>query len=222
MKFDIKIILTTICGFGYRQGAIRMKKIFFAVLMILFAATVTAQAAEPVRIARLPIIFKCKIPDDGTRETLEQKIEMAVHIPLNGTAQWAEYLSPIDSVQTFNELRQEISAIDKRARFADAIRPLAEKIDADIIICPIVHQYGQFVVAHTSGPGSESILQSCAQVELIVYDRRTDDLRDKKVTRTYRDEWSKTGTALHLASYCFDRVISETKLRELIQAIGKD
>lgn len=197
-----------------------MKKIFIALMMILFATTVTAQAAEPVRIARLPIIFHCKIPDDGTRETLETKIERATHIPLNGTLQVADFLSPIDSACALDELWQKISAADKKAKLADAIRPLTEKIDADIIVCPVMLDYGQYVIPISSWYDS-TILDSYARVELIVYDRRTDTLLDKKASRMYHDTWSTSGTATYLAEICFDIVIEQTKLRELIRAVGK-
>ena len=141
-------------------------------------ALVTAHAAEPVRIARLPIIFQCALPDDATRDALETQIQRAVHIPLNGTLQVAEYLSPTDSADALSELWQKISAADKKATLADAIRPLAAELDADIIVCPVVHRYSQNVI-QTFGWYEDILLDSHVRVELIVYDRRTDDLRDK-------------------------------------------
>ena len=198
-----------------------MKKIFIALMMILFATTVTAQAAEPVRIARLPIIFHCTISDDGTRETLETKIERATHIPLNGTLQVADFLSPIESGCILEELWQKMSAADKKAKLADAMRPLAEKIDADIIVCPVMLSYGETIIGFSGWIGEE-ILDSRAEVELIVYDHRTDTLLDKKASRMYHDAWSNSGTASYLAAECFDIVIEQTKLRELIRAVGKN
>ena len=71
-----------------------MKKFLAAlIVLILSAATVSAESM-PVRIARLPIIFQSTIPDADTCTRLETKIERAIHIPLNGTLQLAEYLPP--------------------------------------------------------------------------------------------------------------------------------
>ena len=196
-----------------------MRRVLTALtVLIIFAATVTAHAAEPVRIARLPIIFQCALPDDATRDALETQIQRAVHIPLNGTLQVAQYLPPAESADVLSELWQKISAADKKAVLADAIRPLAAELDADIIVCPIVHRYSQNVI-QTFGWYEDILLDSSVRVELIVYDRRTDDLRDKKASRMYHDAWSGLGTASYLATVCFDITIEQTKLRELIRAI---
>lgn len=197
-------------------------KIFYSALFMLILLTATVSAAEPVKIARLPIIFQCTLPDDdGTRAALEHRLERATHIPLNGTLQVAEYLSPIDSVNVLDEIFQRMSAENKKAKLADAMRPLAEKIDADIIVCPVVHRYSQ-ILTHSFNQYGETIIDSRVQVELIVYDRRSDNLVDKKASRMYYDTWSGTGTASYLASVCFDKVIADTKLHELITSIGKD
>ena len=196
-------------------------KIFLNALILLIFLTATTSAAEPVKIARLPIIYQCTMPDDETaRAALERQLERSTHIPLNGTLQVAEYLPPLDSVNVFNDIWQEISAANKKAKFAEAMRPLAEKLDADIIVCPIVHRYSQIITQSFNWYG-DMIIDSRAQVELIVYDRRADNLVDKKAARMYHDTWSGTGTAAYLASICFDKVIADTKLHELIMSIGK-
>ena len=183
--------------------------------MILFATT--ALAAEPVRIARIPIIFQSTIPDVETRAELETKIERAIHIPLNGTLQLAEYLPPEDSAQILNDLWQEMSARDKKSKLRDAMQPLAEKLDADIIVCPVINQYSQFVM--NSFGWNETVMRSHVRVELIVYDRRSDNLIDKKAAQIYNDSYSLHGTASYLSKICFDRVIDASKLRQLIRDI---
>ena len=106
-----------------------MKKFFAALfVMILFAATASAQ---PVRIARLPIIFQSTIPDEETRAELETKITRAIHIPMNGTLQLAEYLPPDESARALDDLWQNISGQNKKANLSDAMRPLAQELDAD-------------------------------------------------------------------------------------------
>ena len=193
-----------------------MKKFLLVFMALMFFAT-TAQAANPFRIARLPIIFKSTIPDHDTRTELEMKITRAAHIPLNKTLQVAEYLPTKESAQALDDIWQQMRSKDKHARIQDAMKPLAEKLNADLIICPILLNYNQYVDNLTSL--GETYLHSYAKAELIIYDRRTDNLIDKKNSQMYRDVMSTVGTADYLAKICFDKVIDDTKLRQIIMSI---
>ena len=188
-----------------------MKK-FLIAMFALILLTTTAQASAPVRIARLPIIFQSTVPDEETCAELETKIQRALHIPLNGTLQLAEYLPPEDSAKILNDLWQDT----KNSKLQDAMRPLAEKLDADIVVCPILKQYSQIFVPSS---WNETIMRSYVRVELIVYDRRTDNLTDKKAAQMYNDSYHPHGTAAQLSKLCFDRVIDATNLRRLIRDI---
>ena len=189
--------------------------------LLVFLALIifpTCAAANPVRIARLPIIFRSNVPDYDTRAELEMKIARAAHIPMNKTLQVAYFIPTEESEQVMSDIWQEIRADNKKAKLADAIKPFAEKIDADIVICPVLLDYQQFVNNFSL---DETIITSNARAELIVYDRRTDNLIDKKASQFYHDVMSTTGTVDYLAKICFDKVIDETKLRELIMSVGK-
>lgn len=197
-----------------------MKKFLFALLaLIIFSSSVAAAEKVPVKIARLPIIFQSTIPDIDTRAQLETKIERATHIPLNQTLQVAEYLPMNDSAQILNELWQEMRRDNKKTRLRDAIKPFAEKIDADIVVCPVLLSYSEWVDSYFSF--DETYMHSYVQAELIVYDRRTDDLVDKKASRMHNDTYSLAGTASYLAKNCFDELIDKTKLHQLIMNVGK-
>ena len=196
-----------------------MKKFLFALIALLFVTTQVSAAQAPVRIAVLPIIFRNAMPDEGTCAELEIKIARATHIPLNDTLKVAEYISPAVSSKILAEMWKSMRSANKKAKIQDAMRPLAEDIDADIIVCPILLSYNQnYSGAFTS---DETYLSSQVRAELIVYDRRTDNLVDKKFSRMYHDMMSGFGTASFLAKECFDRLIEETKLRQTIFAIGK-
>ncbi|MBR2519659.1 MAG: hypothetical protein IKE46_07740 [Selenomonadaceae bacterium] len=196
-----------------------MKKFLFALIALLFVTTQVSAAQAPVRIAVLPIIFRNAMPDEDTCAELEVKIARATHIPLNDTLKVAEYISPAVSSKILAEMWKSMRSANKKAKIQDAMRPLAEDIDADIIVCPILLSYNQnYSGAFTS---DETYLSSQVRAELIVYDRRTDNLVDKKFSRMYHDMMSGFGTASFLAKECFDRLIEETKLRQTIFAIGK-
>ena len=127
-------------------------------------------------------------------------------------SQQSEYLPPEDSAKILNDLWQDT----KNSKLQDAMRPLAEKLDADIVVCPILKQYSQIVVPSS---WNETIMRSYVRVELIVYDRRTDNLTDKKAAQMYNDSYHPHGTAAQLSKLCFDRVIDATNLRRLIRDI---
>ena len=188
-----------------------MKKFIFALLALILFAT-TAQAAQPVRIARLPIIFLGSVPDSETCAALETKIQRAIHIPLNGTLKLADYLPPNDSAQALNDIWNQ----NKKNKLAEAIKPLANQLDADIVVCPVLIDYNQREMSLFC---DETIIDTYVRAELIVFDRRTDILTDKKASRMYHDVYTMSGTASYLAKECFDKIIADCKLRELIRAI---
>ena len=194
-----------------------MKKFLLTLLAVLFVTAQVSAAENPVRIARLPIIFQNAQPDAETCVELEVKLARATHIPLNGTLQVAEYLPPVESAQVLNKLWQSMRSRDKKFKIQQAMRPLAEELDADIIVCPILRRYNQNV----SIGSYETYLSSSVSAELIIYDRRTDELVDKKFSRMYHDAMSGFGTASFLAKECFDRLIDQTKLRQRIYAVGR-
>ena len=197
-----------------------MKKFLIAVLALFLLTATTSAEAKPVCIARLPIIFLSKIPDEETRWELETILARAVHVPLNETLQLVEYPPPNDSAQVLNNLWQNMRSKNKKARFQDAMRPLAKKLDADIIVCPILNRYSQNV-SFNSTLDNENYMISYVRFELIIYDRRTNELIDKKATQMYNDAYSLRGTASFLSKICLNKVIDETKLRQRIIAIRK-
>ena len=195
-----------------------MKKFLFALIAVLFVAAQTS-AASPVRIARLPIIFNSAQPDAQTCVELEIKLARAVHIPMNGTLHVAEYIPPADAAKVLGNIWQSMRSVDKKAKIQNAMRPLAEELNADIIVCPILLRYYE-----NTGGGfatDEVYLDSQVRAQLIVYDRRTDSLVDKKASRMYHDMMSGFGTASFLARECFDRLIDQTRIRQTVIAIGK-
>ncbi len=194
-----------------------MKKIFALTMIIMLCLTSSALAAKnPVRIARLPIMFLQNKPNEETSNALEVKLSRAVHIPLNETLQLAEYLPPLESAEKLQNIWQKMYAKNKKS-MPDAVKTLAKDLNADIVVVPILRQYSQYVMH--SNFNFESKLASFVSAEMIVYDKRTDDLIDKKFSRSFNDNFSQYGTASYLASECFDKLIENTELRKTIHNI---
>ncbi len=175
-------------------------------------------APKPVKIARLPVIFAGGNPDYDTCVVLETKIARAVHVPLNGTLKLVEYLDAKKSAKELNIIWQNMRAENKKTKLKDTMRPLAKKINADIVVCPVLLQYNQMSLPFV-GADYETKLTSSAAAELIVYDSRTDELIDKKTSRFFDGSANTFGTASYLAKECFDRVIDKTGVRRKITAI---
>ena len=197
-----------------------MKKIFSLSLVLLLILTSTALAAKStVKIARLPIIIQHNKLDYETSVALETKFARVVNIPLNKTLQLAEYIPPKKSSAELNKIWQNMHAQNRNAKISDAVKILAKDLKADIVIVPILHRYSQRVTP--SGINFESKLSSSVNAELIIYDRRTDTLTDKKFSRSFNDNYNRFGTASYLAGVCFDQLIKDTELRKTIHNIRK-
>lgn len=192
-----------------------MKK-FLIVLLAVMSLMVSVAAASPVRIARLPIIFHDATPDRDTCAVLEMKIARAVAVPRNKTLKVAEFIPTKISTEALKDIWQRLRAKNGRPNPAEAIRLLAHEIDADIVVCPVLLQYSQQI---TNAVNHDTIMNSNVRAAMIVYDRRTDNLIDKKAAQVYHDSYHPLGTASALAKICFDNVIEETNLRSLIRAI---
>lgn len=193
-----------------------MKKFLIALLAVM-SLMVSVAAASPVRIARLPIIFHNATPDRDTCAVLEMKIARAVAVPMNKTLKVAEFIPTKISTEALSNIWQRLRANNGRPNPSEAIRLLAREIDADIIVCPVLLQYSQQITNAVNS--HDTIMNSNVRAAMIVYDRRTDNLIDKKAAQVYHDSYHPLGTASALAKICFDNVIEETNLRRLIRAI---
>ena len=186
-------------------------------MIIMLCLTSAALAAkDPVKIAHLPIMFLQNKPNEETSTALEMKLARAVHIPLNETLQLAEYLPPLESADKLQNIWQKMYAKNKKS-MPDAVKTLAKDLNADIVVVPILRQYSQHVMH--SNFYFESRLSSFVSAEMIIYDKRTDDLIDKKFSRSFNDHFSQYGTASYLAGECFDKLIKYTELKKIIHNI---
>ena len=193
-------------------------KIFAAVLIFTSIIFSVCNAAEkPLKVVRLPMIFKKNVPDYETCAALETKISRAVMIPLNGTLKLVEYVDPAISSAELNKIWQKMHAKNKKLKISETMKPLAKNLSADIIVCPILLRYSEYYAQ--IGTDFHSHLVSNVSAELIIFDRRTDEIIDKKVTRHFNDSASKFGKASYLAADCFDRLINETNLKRKFMAI---
>lgn len=195
----------------------RLKVFVILFILSVMIFSITDAEAKPLRVARLPMLCQQRSPDYETRAVLETKISRAVMIPLNGTLKLADYIDPKKSAEELQKIWQSMRTDNKKLKIVETIRPLAKSLNADIVVLPILLRYTEFSIQ--AGLNFETRHVSDVYAELIVYDRRTDELIDKKTSRSYNDSASKFGKASYLAGECFDRLITETNLKRKFMAI---
>ena len=194
-----------------------MKKFLLTALLTVLMVSTAWAANEPMRLARLPIVILTATPNVDTMMGLELKISRAVHLPLNGTLKAIEYIPTAQSTEALQKIWDKLYKNGKRVRLQEAMEPLAQKLNADMVVCPVLRRFNEHMMI-SSGLSelSENRLISSAEVELIVYDRNTNELVSKKASRYYNGEDSSWGTARFLAIECMTKVIEQTELRDRV------
>lgn len=182
----------------------------------------TVEAAEEhslARMARIPIILQsARIPDEETMASLETKLDRALHIPLNNTLPVAEYIPEAECVAALESILAEMERSGRRAKLKDAMKPLADRLQADIVVCPVLERYDQYSYMSFSWH-RDTVIYSTAAIELSGYERATDQVFHKKYGKSYNDEYSSWGTAETLANECMDHVIDEAGLRTMVSKL---
>ncbi|MBR2215285.1 MAG: hypothetical protein IJ849_05955 [Selenomonadaceae bacterium] len=152
---------------------------------------------------------------------LETRLDRALHVPLNGFLGRVSYLSDDDCERAWAETLAEAAPVQgHKARLKDLMKPLADKLGADLVVYPVVERYAEYQGMgwrFDRGP----ILHSWVTLRLVGYDRRRDEVFNKSVTRSYSDEYSSSGTAASLAQECLERVLTATALHARISDKGE-
>ncbi|WP_295634315.1 hypothetical protein [uncultured Mitsuokella sp.] len=190
---------------------------FFLVLLL----SVTALAAErqPQRIAQFPLVIESwQQPSSDVQDELEAKIDRALHVPLNDTLKAVEYIPEKNCLAAWDEVE---SGLTGKARIKDMAKPIAEKLNADLVVIPVVAGYEQYTTMSWYWD-HDMILHSYAEIQLVVYDRTTDKLVYKKSSDFYDDEYSTTGTASYLARSCMDNVIRDANLHGFLWPLDRN
>ena len=187
----------------------------FLSLLIFTCSPVFAAERVPLRVARIPLILQgWQIPDDATLNALETKLDRALHVPLNGTLHAMEYLPETECENALDNILTELRKTNRKAKLKDAMKPLAEKLEADNVVCPVLRRYDQYTgIGWAWNRGL--MLHSTASVELAGYERATDRVFDKKFGKSYHDDYSSWGTASALSKECMDHVIQEANLHDM-------
>ena len=188
-------------------------------MAVLLLMTSVADAAErtPLRIARLPLQVQCSTADDAAVDRIETQLDRAMHVPLNGTLQAVKEIPDSQVEAALDEVLAQLRQSNRRVRLQDAMKPLADKLQADLVVCPVLNDYEQWTEISWNWRHAE-LLHSYVAMEIVGYDRSRDETFHRSASRYFDDEYSVAGLAENLSMECLDELTQSTDLRNRVNA----
>ena len=181
----------------------------------------TASTPQTLRLARVPLIVRSSYADDEVDNLLEDRLDRALHVPLNDTMHYVEELPASDVEAALDEVLADLKKEKRRVRMKDAMQLLAEKLDADLVVCPVLTDYREIIFYGGGGWDWDSvadsmILESRVGLELDGYDRTTQENFSEATSRFYHEGYAPRGRASVLAKDALESLIAETDINERV------
>ena len=181
----------------------------------------TASTPQTLRLARVPLIARSSYADDEVDNLLEDRLDRALHVPLNDTMHYVEELPASDVEAALDEVLADLKKEKRRVRMKDAMQLLAEKLDADLVVCPVLTDYREIIFYGGGGWDWDSvadsmILESRVGLELDGYDRTTQENFSEATSRFYHEGYAPRGRASVLAKDALESLIAETDINERV------
>lgn len=194
-----------------------MKKTGILAVLLLFvlllAGTVEAGSRIPLRVAQYPLLIQSRMfPSQAVQDDLGRLIDRSLHVPLNGTLQAVDYISERECLAALEEVKAEAKG---KIKLKDLMRPLAEKLQADLVVVPVLTGYEQYQTMSWHRWG-RYIIHSYAAVEIIGFDRSKDEVFRKGDSRQFNDEYSTQGDVSLLAHEVMDEALRRAKVHERV------
>ena len=128
-------------------------------------AMTPTSGTRPFRIALVPVIDATGgWLDTRTSADLMLRLEQELHIPLNNTMHWAEYISEDESLAQLKIIMKEAG---HKAKLRDAMQPLASRLNADLVIAVEVTSFYERRYINWEG---ETVIETSARLTLHGYD----------------------------------------------------
>lgn len=218
-----------------------MKKylsVFIFALMVCLSFSLPAEAAEtaepvvtipapaadnvnekPMRIALVPVIDRTGgWISAGELDRILERLEREIHVPLNDTMHWVEYVPYDDTESAF---ARAVAKGSRKNAFKDAVSTVAETLPADFVLCVVVEQHYQHEF-FSWGWDPDLMVESVASLTLYAYDKKSDKTIKKSASRWERDEYSLSNDVQALTMEALDQVIREADIRSYIFPISKE
>lgn len=192
-----------------------MRRLLGMILVLMVFLPAMADAAErvPLRVAQLPLkIESYMVPSQNVRDSLEKQVDRSLHVPLNETLKAVEFIPEDECLSAWEELAAEQG---KRVKAKDLVKPLAEKLHADLVVVPILTGYEQYTRMSFRWDRGV-ILHSYAAVQIAGYDRQSDEVFRKGASRWFDDEYSAAGEVSLLAREAMDAALQDAAIHDRV------
>ena len=198
--------------------------VLFCMAVWLLCATVTFAAeadSHPFRLARVPLVVRVSSADAEARNVIENRLDLALHVPLNDTMHYVEEIPSSEVEAALDDVLADLKTKHRRVKMKDAMQPLAEKLDADLVVCPVLTDYREIIFYGGGGWDWDSvadsmILESRVGLELDGYDRTTQENFSEATSRFYHEGYAPRGRASVLAKDALESLIAETDINERV------
>ncbi len=199
----------------------------FLCLFSSVALAATEQSAKPLRLARVPLVIRAYSADAEVEDIIENRLDLALHVPLNDTMHYVEEIPQSEVESALNDVLADLKIKHRRVKMKDAMQPLAEKLDADLVVCPVLTTYYEYIYYGGGGWGWDStsdtmILDSGASVELDGYDRIAQENFSQSASRYYHEGFHPTGRACMLAKDALETLISAMDINKRVMRPVKE
>ena len=187
---------------------------FLCMLVMLAALCSVAAAAErqPLRVAQYPLVVQSSWQEPGLEVTDELEGRLTGLCTCRSTARCIAWSICRKRIAWLPGMRPRMTML---AETQGDGKSRGEKLDADLVVIPVINDYVQYTTMSWHWD-RDIILHSYVSLELVVYDRATDKVVDKKASRFYDDDYSTTGTASYLAREAMTDLIQQVNLRGYI------
>lgn len=187
-----------------------MKKILLLVLAMMMIS-MNIVSAKTLRAVQLPLIItpNANVSVDTIKQ-IEVKISRAMFVPATENIQSIEYIPSYQSREALKKVMNNINGVNTGTKLMRAMEPLAEKLDADFIVCTIVHESKQ----EPEGLGGfGGRIKSDVAVDMILYDRLIDELLIKRSVKNYNNDFNVLAMSDALTIECVMNLIDELKIK---------
>jgi len=199
----------------------------FLCLLSSVAFAATSEAPKPFRLARVPLVIRAYSADAEVENIIEDRLDLALHVPLNDTMHYVEEIPQSEVESALNDVLADLKTKHRRVKMKDAMQPLAEKLDADLVVCPVLTTYYEYIYYGGGGWGWDStsdtmILDSGATVELDGYDRNTQENFSQTASRYFHEGYAPSGRAAVLAKDALENLVSATEINKRVMRPVKE
>ena len=196
----------------------------FLCLLSSVAFAATNEPPKPLRLARVPLVIRAYSADAEVEDIIENRLDLALHVPLNDTMHYVEEIPQSEVEAALNDVLADLKTKHRRVKMKDAMQPLAEKLDADLVVCPVLTTYYEYIYYGGGGWSWDShdsmILDSGASVELDGYDRIAQENFSQSASRYYHED--PTGRACMLAKDALETLISAMDINKRVMRPVKE